>query len=105
ELLPAESISNRIVRCCEEALWDGPMGQRARADFYRDFIACNDEPTEQAARALTTVHPSAALFVRAVRRWCGAPPAGPYLPGTAPFTALGCVGFDHPAFVPYRPGA
>src|SRR5262245_4689925 len=37
EIRPGEAIGDRIVRCCEEALNDGPMGQHERHDFYRDF--------------------------------------------------------------------
>lgn len=94
-----EAIGDRIVRCCEEALSDGPMGEHERHDFYRDFIACNQEISKEKADALTGVRTSCAMFVRAVRHWCGASPAGPYIPGTGMFKSMGNVSFGHPAFV------
>jgi hypothetical protein len=99
ELKPGESIGDRIVRCCHEALDAGPMGQNDRHDFYRDFIACEQEESDEAAEALTGVRTSCAMFVRAVRHWCGAPPTGKYLPGTGMFTSMGKVGYNHPSFV------
>jgi hypothetical protein len=99
EIDPAECISGRVVRCCEEALAEGPMGCKLRSEFYRDFIACNDEASRDAARALTFVRTSCAMFVRAVRRWCGATSTGRYVPGTPMFTSMGRVGFGHAAFV------
>jgi hypothetical protein len=76
------------------------MGQFDRHDFYRSFIACNQEVSDAKAEALTTVRTSCAMFVRAIRGWCGAPPAGPYVPGTGMFVSMGNVSFSHPAFVP-----
>ncbi len=99
-----ETVPDRVVRCCREALADGPMGYTARQDFYRDFIACDQEATQQKADALSAVHTSCALFVRAVRHWCGAEAMGPYKPGTAMFKSMGNVSFGHPAFVPNEPG-
>ncbi len=96
---PGESVGARIVRCCNQALSAGPMGQTQRSDFYRDFIACNQEKTQQAAQALTGVKTSCAMFVRAVREWCGAPAAGPYKPGTGMFVSIGNVSLASPAFV------
>jgi hypothetical protein len=102
---PGESIGARIVRCCNQALAAGPMGQTQRSDFYRDFIACNQEKTQQAAQALTKVTTSCAMFVRAVREWCGAPPVGPYRPGTGMFVSMGNVSLSSPAFVKLVAGA
>jgi len=99
-LQTGESINERIIRCCEEALATGPMGQNQRHDFYRDFISCRQENTPVQAEALTGVKTSCAMFVRAVRQWCGAPPSGPYIPGTGMFVSMGNVGFSHPAFIP-----
>jgi len=101
DLEPEEEIGARIVRCCEAALNDGPMGEKERHDFYRDFIACNQETSQAKAEALTSVRTSCAMFVRAVRQWCGAPASGPYLPGTGMFKSMGNVSFAHPAFVPH----
>jgi hypothetical protein len=98
QLTPGEAVGGRIVRCCHTALDAGPMGQNDRHDFYRDFIACNQEASPQKAEQLTHVRTSCALFVRAVRQWCGAPPAGPYMPGTPMFKSMGDVSFAHPAF-------
>ncbi|TLH66729.1 hypothetical protein C1S80_06565 [Mycolicibacterium aubagnense] len=81
------------------------MGQTQRSDFYRDFIACNQEKTQQAAQALTGVKTSCAMFVRAVREWCGAPAVGPYKPGTGMFVSLGNVSLASPAFVKASAGA
>lgn len=102
---PGESVGARIVRCCNQALSAGPMGQTQRSDFYRDFIACNQEKTQQAAQALTGVKTSCAMFVRAVREWCGAPAVGPYKPGTGMFVSLGNVSLASPAFVKASAGA
>ncbi len=94
-----ESIADRIARCCGAALTDGPMGKSLRHEFYRDFIACNREASQEAAEALTSVTTSCAMFVRAVRQWCGASAIGPYVPGTGMFVSMGDVNFEHPAFV------
>lgn len=102
---PGESVGARIVRCCTQALSAGPMGQTQRSDFYRDFIACNQEKTQQAAQALTGVKTSCAMFVRAVREWCGAPAVGPYKPGTGMFVSIGNVSLASPAFVKASAGA
>lgn len=105
QLNPGESIGARIVRCCNQALTAGPMGQTQRSDFYRDFIAGNQEKTQQAAQALIKVTTSCAMFVRAVREWCGAPASGPYRPGTGMFVSMGNVSVSSPAFVKLVPGA
>jgi hypothetical protein len=99
DLRPGEAIGARIVRCCEEALTPGPMGEHERPDFYRVFIACRQERSQADAQRLTGVRTSCAMFVRAVRQWCGAPPAGPYLIGSPMFKSMGNVSFSHPAFV------
>jgi hypothetical protein len=98
ELQPDETVGDRIVRCCSEALSDGAMGKKQRHDFYRDFIACNQEQSQQKAEALTGISTSCAMFVRAVRHWCGGPDTGPYKPGTPMFVSMGNVGTNHPAF-------
>ena len=94
-----ESICDRIVRCCTLALADGPMGQHQRSDFYADFIACNAEPDLQHARTLAIVKTSCALFVRAVRAWCGAPPGHGYKIGSGMFSSLGGVTLTAPQFI------
>jgi hypothetical protein len=94
-----ETVNDRVVRCCEEALADGAMGKGDRHDFYRDFISANQEKSLAKAEALTGVATSCAMFVRAVRHWCGAAPAGPYVPGTGMFISMGNVSFTHPSFV------
>jgi hypothetical protein len=99
-LQPGENIGARIVRCCEDALSEGPMGQRERHDFYREFISCGQERTSESAEALTTVRTSCAMFVRAVLHWCGSPATGPYVTGTGMFVSMGNVNFTHAAFVP-----
>lgn len=99
-----EAIGDRIVRCCRAALADGPMGERDRHDFYRGFIAAGQESSDQAAEALTHVRTSCAMFVRAVRLWCGAPATGHYVPGTGMFVSMGKVGFLHPAWVKQSDG-
>lgn len=99
ELEAGEGIRERIVRCCEEALAGGPLGQTERHDVYREFISCRQETTSDAAERLTGVKTSCAMFVRAVRHWCGAPAQGPYRPGTGMFTSMGGVSFGHPSFV------
>ena len=100
QLQPGEAVGARVVRCCNEALAGGQMGQFDRHDFYRSFIACNAETSEAKAEALTTVRTSCAMFVRAIRAWSGAPRSGPYVPGTGMFVSMGNVSFNHPAFVP-----
>jgi hypothetical protein len=104
QLRPGETIGDRIVRCCEEGLRDGPMGEKTRHDFYRDFISCRQETSPGKAEALTSVRTSCAMFIRAVRHWCGGPPMGPYIPGTSMFKSMGNVSFAHPAFVPHPSG-
>jgi hypothetical protein len=99
QLRDNETVNERVVRCCEEALADGPMGEKDRHDFYRDFIAANQEKSIHKAEALTGVRTSCAMFVRAVRHWCGAPAAGPYIPGTGMFVSMGNVSYAHPSFV------
>jgi hypothetical protein len=99
ELNDGESIGDRVVRCSHAALDAGPMSRTERHDFYRDFIACNQEASQQKADALATVSTSCALFVRAVRTWCGAPGMGSYVPGTGMFKSMGDVSTSHPAFV------
>jgi Hemopexin len=99
QLRPGESIGDRIVRCCEEALGPGPIGEHERPEFYRVFISCGQERTPQDAARLATVRTSCALFVRAVRQWCGAAPVGPYVIGSPMFKSMGNVSFAHPAFV------
>jgi hypothetical protein len=96
---PGEATRDRVVRCCEEALTAGPMGEHERHDFYREFISCRQEPSEAAAEALTGVRTSCAMFVRAVLHWCGGAPQGPYRPGTGMFKSMGNVSFAHPSFV------
>jgi hypothetical protein len=98
-LQEGESVNQRVVRCCSEALAGGPMGQNQRHDFYRDFISCRQESTPGQAEPLTAVRTSCAMFVRAVRQWCGAPPVGHYVPGTGMFVSMGNVSLSHPAFV------
>ncbi|HLJ87937.1 MAG TPA: hypothetical protein VKZ53_14020 [Candidatus Angelobacter sp.] len=105
QMQSGEAIGDRIVRCCQQALADGQMGENDRHDFYRDFIACNQEASQNKAEALTHVRTSCAMFVRAVRQWCGAAAVGPYLPGTGIFVSIGNVSFGHPAFVPYKDSA
>jgi hypothetical protein len=100
ELKAGEAIGDRIVRCCSEALADGPMGQHQRHDFYREFISCRQEKSPQDAERLTGVKTSCAIFVIEVRHWCGANPTGPYRPGTGMFVSMGNVSFSHPAFIP-----
>jgi len=101
-LRTGETIGDRIVRCCMEALAEGPIGQHKRHDFYRDFISCKQENALQDAEKLTTVKTSCAMFVRAVRHWCGAPPSGKYIPGTQMFVSMGNVSLSHPSFVPCK---
>ncbi len=105
QLQPGEAIGDRIVRCCQQAFADGPMGENNRHDSYRDFIACNQEASQSKAEALTHVRTSCAMFVRAVRQWCGATPSGPYQPGTGIFVSIGNVSLGHPAFVAYKNSA
>ncbi len=99
ELRAGEGIRERIARCCGEALAGGPLGQTERHDVYREFISCRQETTPDAAERLTGVKTSCAMFVRAIRHWCGAPAQGPYKPGTGMFTSMGGVSFGHPSFV------
>jgi hypothetical protein len=99
DLQPDEDIGSRIVRCCQSALADGPMGEKQRHDFYRDFIGCNQEESIQKAEGLTRIRTSCAMFVRAVREWCGAPPSGPYKSGTGMFVSMGNLSLSHAAFV------
>jgi hypothetical protein len=105
ELIENEAIRDRVVRCCHQALESGPIGNKAHHDTYRDFIACNQEATSARAESLAQVRTSCALFVRAIRAWCGAEPTGPYRPGTAMFTSMGKVSFTHSAFVANEKGA
>src|SRR5262249_23630750 len=87
------------------ALADGPMGEKDRHDFYRDFISAGQEKSPEAAEKLTHVRTSCAMFVRAVRLFCGAPASGPYVPGTGMFVSMGNVSFQHPSFVALTEGA
>lgn len=93
-----ESINDRVVRCCHEALDAGPMGEKERHDFYKVFISCGQEASDAQAEALTHVRTSCAMFVRAVRHWCGTAPEGPYKPGTGMFVSMGGVSTSHPAW-------
>jgi putative ABC transport system permease protein len=43
DLLPDETIPDRIVRCAHAALDAGPMGESERHDDYRSFIAADQE--------------------------------------------------------------
>src|SRR5437016_3691584 len=105
DAFPGESVGDRVVRCCRTALEEGPMGQSQRPDFYASFISCEEEESPAKERALATVKTSCALFVRAVRRWCGVEKTGPYKTGTGMFVTMGRVGFNHPAFVALDSGA
>jgi hypothetical protein len=101
-LRPGESIRDRIVRCCHEALDPGPMGQNSRHEVYKTFIAAGNEPDDASAEALTHVRTSCAIFVRAIHLWCGAQAKGHYRPGTAMFDSIGVDGpvtFASPSFV------
>src|SRR5512147_302673 len=100
-----EVASDRIVRCCLSLLEPDDVGQHKRQEVYRDFIACNQEDSQAKADALSTVHTSCALFVRAVRQWCGAEPVGPYIIGSPMFKTMGGLSFCHTAFVPNADGA
>jgi hypothetical protein len=106
DLLPDEPISDRIVRCAHAALDAGPMGETARHDDYRSFIAANQED-DAGAEAMTHVRTSCAIFVRALRLWCGGTYGqGHYVPGTPMFESMGVpLGFHDPAFVPLSIGA
>ena len=53
-LVPGESIRDRIVRCCHEALDSGPMGQNDRHDAYKSFIAAATSPTRRPPRPSRT---------------------------------------------------
>ena len=99
DLVANESIRERILRCCEQALASGPIGHQQQSELYRNFIACNQEQSVEKANALATVRTSCALFVRAIRQWCGASPAGPYVVSTAMFGSMGNVSFKHPAWL------
>lgn len=94
-----EDVRDRVVRCCREAVGEEPLGQKARPTVYRDFISCGQEKTQAAAQALTAVKTSCAMFVRAVRHWCGGAAQGPYKPGTGMFVSMGGVSETHPAWV------
>ena len=93
-----------MVRCCRNALANGPIGQHQQPDFYAEFISCEQETSPARQQSVAAVKTSCAMFVRAVRHWCGAARTGPYKPGTGMFITMGKVGFAHPAFVPYTPG-
>jgi hypothetical protein len=99
EIRPGESERDRIVRCCSEALAEGPIGNLDRHDFYREFVSCGQEPTAEAAELLARVRTSCAVFVRAVLHWCGLPAPGRYVPGTPMFTSMGNVSLGHASFV------
>ncbi len=103
-LRAGETIRDRMVRCCNEALDQagGEMGYSKNHDLYRDFISCRQELTLEKAEQLTKVRTSCAMFVRAVIHWCGYPPMGPYKPGTPMFKSMGNVSYQHPAFVPNK---
>lgn len=103
DIIAGEAIGDRIVRCCREAVNIGPMGKSVRHDDYREFISCGQERTVAAKESLTSVTTSCAMFIRAVRVWCGAPAPGPYVTGTGMFVSMGNVSFSHPGFVPRDP--
>jgi hypothetical protein len=96
---PGESERDRIVRCCSEALAEGPMGNLNRHEFYREFVSCRQELTEKAAEDLARTHTSCAVFVRAVLHWCGFSPQGPYVGATGMFKSMGNVSLGHTSFV------
>lgn len=74
-LRPDEPRRARIVRCCEEALADGPMGHQIRGPWYASFINAGMSPAGriggQDVASIASWRTSCALFVRAVLAWCG----------------------------------
>jgi hypothetical protein len=101
-LAPGESIRDRIVRCCHEALDPGPIGHDDRHNHYKSFLAAGNERDDASAEFLTHVRTSCALFVRAVHLWCGAPAKGPFRPGTPMYDSIGVNSpalFTSPSFV------
>ena len=69
-----ETPGQRIARCCEEALRDGPMGRRLRPEFYRTFISCGFDPPLQKPHHegdIGGVKTSCGIFVRGALHWSG----------------------------------
>lgn len=99
-----ESAGARIVRCCEEALALGPMGERQRAEAYRAFVSCGLEP--DGGVRLASIRTSCAIFARAVHHWCGRPARYPWRAGQGMFHGwLGDLDKRHRAWVDARGGA
>lgn len=93
-----ESPGDRIVRCCEETLAPGPMGERLRPEAYRAFISCGLDP--DGGRSLASIRTSCAIFARAVHHWCGRPARYPWRAGQGMFHGwLGDLDKQHRAWV------
>lgn len=98
----SETIRSRVVRCCNEALKDGEMGEFKRQAFYKEFINCNMDPAgivgKAQAKSIHSWKTSCALFVRAVHYWCGKP-TKTAVNGSGMFDYLGGVSYGHRAWV------
>lgn len=102
-----ESFNGMVVRCCHEALDEGPMGDTLRGDFYRAYISCKTDPAcyDFAGHPLDIgkIHTSCAVFAGATWWWCGWRSKKAIRPGKSGWPMfggwLGDLSMRHPSWV------
>lgn len=100
---PGEALRDRIVRCCDEAAALGRMSESVHQLRYSTFVRC----AVDASDGLDRVRTSCAIVQRAVDDHCGraATKQWPSLVGGGMFGGwLGDLSYQHPAWVPNKPG-
>jgi hypothetical protein len=97
----SEPVRERIVRCCREALKDGPIGETERADFYGELINCGLNPAgivgKMPVKSIASWKTSCALFVRAILAACGRRTTIA-VNGAGMFSHMGGLHYQHPAW-------
>lgn len=103
EFDPRETPGERIARCAYEALRDGPMGDKQRGAFYREFIACGFSPALLPpfdGADIGAVRTSCGVFVRGLLHASGRRALKPGKVGGALVGGwLEDLSFHHPAWV------
>ncbi len=90
-----ESPGERIARCAEQALADGPMGNFLDGERYESFLAVWERE-----HLLRSVRTSCAVFASAVLGWCGKPLKRPWkADGTWGITSWLGLSFKNAAWV------
>lgn len=77
--------NQRVVQVVRDALAAGPMGDKQRGNFYRQFISCGFSPAIRGGGDIGTVRTSCAIFVRACLHWAGRPSTRVHVPGEPMF--------------------